>query len=502
MPTPLTEDIDGKIAALLGEVRRDIDVSTKRRIFCNRNIKMESVELIGWDMDYTLALYNQERLEQLSIELTLQKLVANHGYADEILSLVFESRHAIRGLVLDCPRGNVFKMDRHGHIGRVFHGTRELEKDERAKQYRTGSRIRLSSKRYRWIDTLFGLPDAVMYMTLVDWIDKREKQPNYQKLFADIRMSIDEAHRDDTLKDVIRNDMPGFVVKDPKLAEMLHKFRSSGKKMFLLTNSYWHYTNRVMTYLLDGERNAYPSWRNYFDYIIVGGTKPGFFNDRKPFHEVFTDSGDTSVEAATRLHGDRVYQGGNIADFEKMTNVRGENVLYVGDHIYGDMIRLKKSRGWRTAMVLQELQDENATSERLAGQIRDLEMLDRRRRNLESEIDYQVLMLKQIQRLIDTCDDDLRPRLVEAKDQARVALDSLRNRSRMMLEEVSGLERSIDRSYNPHWGAMFREGNENSRFGQQVAEYSDLYTSRASNFLSYSPLRYFRAPRKVMPHEV
>lgn len=495
-------DKEAEIDALLSEVRRDIDISTKRRIYCNRNIKMEGIELIGWDMDYTLALYNQDRLEQLSIELTLKKLIANHGYDKDILKLNFRSDLAIRGIVLDCPKGNAFKMDRHGYVGRVFHGTHELSKEERAKHYRSGTRIRLSSERYRWIDTLFGLPDAVMFMTLVDWIDGHQKNPDYQKLFMDIRMSIDEAHRDDTLKTVIKADLPGFVVKDPGLAEMLHKFRSSGKKLFLLTNSYYRYTTEVMSFLLDGERKSYPSWRNYFDYIIVGGTKPGFFNDRKPFYEVDTRTGENTDRIAKELRGDLVYQGGNIHDFEEMTGVRGDRVLYVGDHIYGDLIRLKKSRSWRTAMVLQELEDENATSERYEGQIRDLDMLDRRRRNLESEIDYQVLLLKQIQRLLDTCDERLRPRLATAKARARETLDSLRHRCQMMVEEVSGLENSIDRSYNQHWGAMFREDNATSRFAQQVADYADLYTSRASNFLSYSPLRYFRAPRKAMPHEL
>ncbi len=495
-------DINVEIDALLSEVKRGIDISTKRRIYCNRNIKMAGLELIGWDMDYTLALYNQERLEQLSIDLTIQKLIANHGYPEEIHNIDFRSDFAIRGIVIDCPKGNVFKMDRHGYVGRVFHGTKELSKEERSKQYRTGHRIRLSSKRYRWIDTLFGLPDASMYMAMVAWLDGRENNPDYQQLFVDIRNSIDEAHRDDTLKTVIKADMPGFVAKDPGLAEMLHKFRSSGKKLFLLTNSYWNYTQEVMSYLLDGERKAYPSWRNYFDYVIVAGSKPGFFNDRKPFLEVDVDSGEASSTPAKELRGGAVYQGGNIHDFEEMTKVRGESVLYVGDHIYGDLIRLKKSRSWRTAMVLQELQEENATSEKFEGQIRDLDMLDRRRRNLEGEIDYQVLLLKQIQRLMDHCDEQMRPRMSTAKEQARATLDSLRNRSKTMLEEVSGLERSIDLSYNPHWGAMFREGNEVSRFGQQVADYADLYTSRASNFLSYSPLRYFRAPRKSMPHEL
>ena len=68
--------------------------------------------------------------------------------------------------------------------------------------------------------------------------------------------------------------------------------------------------------------------------------------------------------------------------------------------------------------------------------------------------------------------------------------------------EVDSLETRIDRAYNPHWGSCLREGNENSRFGEQVNDYADLYTSRVSNFSPYSPLRYFRAPRRPMPHEI
>jgi 5'-nucleotidase len=493
------QDIQGQIAALLGDVQRDIEVSRRRRIFCNRNLKMAHIELIGFDMDYTLALYQQERLEQLSIELTLGKLIANHGYPEEIRALHYDPRLAIRGVVIDKELGNVFKMDRHGHVGRVFHGTRPLDKDERFAAYHR-QRIRLSAPRYAWIDTLFGLPEVVMYMTLVDHFEK-QGPVDFGKLFDDIRASIDEAHRDDTLKTIIKRDIAGYVVKDPKLAETLHKLRSSGKKLFLLTNSLWDYTSAVMSYLLDGERKAYPSWRNYFDVVIVGGSKPAFFNERNPFVQIDPATGHVVPGAVAQLARDRIYQGGNIFDFEDMTNVRGDKVLYVGDHIYGDILRLKKVHVWRTAMVVQELDNENRTSERLGEQIRDLDLLDRRRRNLESEIDYQVLMLKQLQRIADDQAGELKQEIAEAARQAKVGLDGLRARHRMIEEEVEALERGIDRAYNPFWGAAFREGHENSLFGDQVAEYADLYTTTASNFLSYSPLRYFRAARHQMPHE-
>ena len=346
------QDIDGKIAALLGDVQRDIDVSRKHRVFCNRNLKMTTVDIIGFDMDYTLALYQQERLEHLSIELTLAKLIKNLGYPSEIETLHYDSKLAIRGMVVDVQLGNVFKMDRHGYVGQVFHGTQPLPKEKRASHYRS-SRIRLSSARYHWIDTLFGLPEAVMYMTLVDYFETLEPKVDYKKLYKDIRSSIDEAHRDGSLKKIIRADIPRFIKKDPKLAETLHKLRSSGMKLFLLTNSYWLYSNDVMTYLLDGENKAYPNWRNYFDYVLVGGGKPGFFNDRRPFLEVDIETGEAIDASVSSLENDKVYQGGNILDFEKMTGKSGEEVLYVGDHIYGDVIRLKKQHLWRTCLVLQ-----------------------------------------------------------------------------------------------------------------------------------------------------
>jgi len=383
-------------------------------VFCNRNLRMDSIEMIGFDMDYTLALYHQERLEQLSIELTLRKLVDKHGYGEDIRALVYDPRWAIRGLMVDRQLGNVFKMDRHAHVGRCYHGFRELDHDQRKATYRN-EKINLSSDRFEWIDTLFGLPEAVMYTTLVDWADRRGGSVDYDKLFGDIRAAIDEAHRDDTLKTVIKAELPAYIVKDPLLGETLHKFRSSGKKLFLLTNSLWDYTNVVMGYLLDGERKAYPSWRNYFDIVIVGGGKPAFFNEMRPFVQIDPASGQAVAQNGEIRHlsRDKVYQTGNVVAFEQMTGIKGEQVLYIGDHIYGDILRLRKQHMWRTAMVLQELEREISVSDRLEAQIQDLDLLDRRHRNLESEIDYQSLRLKRIQRLLDdeACSAAVRARL-------------------------------------------------------------------------------------------
>src|SRR5262249_18307473 len=149
---------------------RELDIPRQKRIYANRNLRMQDVQLIGFDMDYTLAIYNQVEMERLSIQLTLKKLVDNRGYPEEIVGLEYRPEWAMRGLCVDRMKGNVFKMDRHGHVGRVVHGRRTLSRAERAELYRR-ERIRLSAPRYAQIDTLFALPEAVMYQRLVDYLD-------------------------------------------------------------------------------------------------------------------------------------------------------------------------------------------------------------------------------------------------------------------------------------------------------------------------------------------
>src|SRR5258706_15402962 len=117
-------DLDPAISALLGDTTSEIDVARKNRVFCNRNLRMDSIEMIGFDMDYTLALYHQDKLEQLSISLTLDKLIGKHGYPDAIRELTYDPRWAVRGLMVDRRLRDGFQMDRHGHGGRCYHRTR------------------------------------------------------------------------------------------------------------------------------------------------------------------------------------------------------------------------------------------------------------------------------------------------------------------------------------------------------------------------------------------
>ena len=114
-----------------------------------------------------------------------------------------------------------------------------------------------------------------------------------------------------------------------------------------------------------GSRSAYPSWRNYFDVIVVSASKPAFFTEDRPFLELDADGEPTTRNSEAPFQRGRVYAGGNIRAFQERAHAIGDRVLFVGDHIYGDMLRSRKSSTWRTAMVLQELEHEVTMHDRL-----------------------------------------------------------------------------------------------------------------------------------------
>ncbi|HSQ64624.1 MAG TPA: HAD-IG family 5'-nucleotidase, partial [Polyangiaceae bacterium] len=277
-----------------------------RRVFCNRNLRMTGIAWVGFDMDYTLAIYDQPEMDRLSIEATQKKLVLR-GYPDFVAEVPISIDFPVRGLLIDKRFGHVLKMDRYKVASKGYHGTRQLTRDELRELYQS-KKLRPATSRYHWIDTLYALSEVALYVALVDAFEQRGMAIDYGRLFSDIRESIDEAHRDGTILDAVLGDLPRFIKRDPDLAPTLHKLRSAGKRLFVLTNSRWPYTDKMMTHLLGGAMSEYPSWRNYFDIVVCAASKPAFFTERRPLME---RDGDHSRQAAFPLERGRIYEGGN-----------------------------------------------------------------------------------------------------------------------------------------------------------------------------------------------
>jgi 5'-nucleotidase len=495
---------DGELARLLAAPRERREVERARGVFVNRNLRLANVELVGFDMDYTLAIYHQRRIEELSFDLTLGRLITDHGYPREIGLLPYDHTFVIRGLVVDRLHGNLLKLDRFGQVGRAWHGLRPLGHAAWHRLYRNEP-VRIRGERYAWMDTLFSLPEAWAYAAVIELLESLGRPLDYGRLYDDIREAIDSVHRDNSLKRAVRRDIARYIYRDPELGPALHRLRSGGKKLFLLTNSELDYTRAVMAHLLDGVVAEYPSWRNYFDVVVTGANKPSFFADGGPFLELDADSEEgTVVGEAQSLDRGRVYRGGSLAAFERMTGFSGEKVLYVGDHIYGDILRSRKASLWRTCMVVQELEDEIRYTEARREEITRLSEVELLRARLDDAVNQRKALLAALERRLDRGEEDeaARRALEEERVRAKRELEPLRRSLKRATAIAETLERDVEAGFNPYWGLLFKEGHENSRFGAQVEQYACLYTSRVSNLLHVSPTQFLRSPRELMPHEL
>ena len=458
---------DDALARLLTAPRERREVPRARDIFVNRNLRMSSIELIGFDMDYTLAIYHMRRLEELSFDMTLAKLVGEKGYPPVIGNLLYDHHFVMRGLAVDRESGNLIKMDRFGHVGRAYHGLRPLKPEAWRELYRN-KRIRLRNPRFAWIDTLFALPEAYLYSGVIELLESLGHRVDYGKLYDDIRDAIDTVHRDNSLKREVRKDLGRYVFKDPELGPALHKLRSGGKKLFVLTNSAWDYTDAVMSYLLDGQLPEYPSWRNYFDFVGTAAGKPAFFTEQRPFLEldVSTEAG-RPVGEAKELERGKVYSGGNLAQFEEFIGIGGENIIYVGDHIYGDILKSKKSSLWRTCMIVQEIEDEITYTDMRQGEIDQLSEVELVRARLDDEVNHLKTVLNSVERRMErgTLTPEVRSQLEEERRREKGALDTVRKALKEVVGIADTLEHDVEEGFNPYWGLLFKEGKETAPSG-------------------------------------
>jgi HAD superfamily 5'-nucleotidase-like hydrolase len=385
-------------------------------------------------------------------------------------------------------------MDRHKEVYKGYHGTRLMTREEIEQLY-VSNKLEPHTARYHWIDTLFALCEVTSYAALVTALEAAGRSFDPEKLFEDVRSAIDSSHADGSVYARVTADLPRYLDLDPNLPRTLHKLRSAGKKLFVLTNSPWSYTNTVMSYLLGQADGHYGNWQQYFDVVICSAKKPRWFAQGTPLEE---RTAQGLVPVAGALERGHVYEGGSLRDFESRMGMEGPRVLYVGDHIYGDILRSRKDSTWRTALIIQELDQEIEALEASAAIRLRRRQLVEARPLFEDELRYYQGRYKAIARQENTSSHDVdlvRDRIKDQIDRLRTELSNLE----LEYEELTELN---DRAFHPYWGSLLKEMNGLSIFGQQVELYADVYMRRVSSLLGYSPTQFFRSPHDLMPHEI
>ncbi|KAF8405225.1 hypothetical protein HHK36_010126 [Tetracentron sinense] len=434
---------------------------------------------------------------------------------------------------------------------------------------------------------------------------------DYSRMYKDVRAAVDLCHRDGTLKQMVAKDPKRYINEDPSIVPMLKMLRDSGRATFLVTNSLWDYTNIVMNFLCghgtqDGSSCNY-DWLENFDVVITGSyvasalsvlmdtvssigetstveyktvahmrailglliTKPSFFHEdnRANIFEVEPESGmllntDNGIPTpqignisprspSKRLKkGCRVFQGGSVGHLHKLLSIEASSqVLYVGDHIYGDILRSKKILGWRTMLVVPELEREVELLSESKDSHKKLQFLRKERDLVEDKMHRLKWFLK-----FEDVNVDEKQKLSSELEKLEWYFN-FRHGKTSLLEYWLHLKllHRLRSKWGPHeipppnpimmdwnvyfdlgfegpaaglalgpigcslylhhiffhellqfhkvWGQLMKTGYQNSRFAHQVERFACLYTSQVTNLGLYSPDKYYRPSEDFMPHE-
>lgn len=462
-----------------------------RRVYANRTLNLRAIKAIGCDMDYTLIHYRHELWEQRAYETVLARMV-ERGWP--VADLEFDPDFATRGLILDLELGNLVKASRFGFVMRACHGTRMLTHEAQRQAY-ARVLIDLSEPRWLFLNTMFSLSEACLYAQLTDKLDAGELSGklSYRELYEVVRTSVNVAHMEGALKAEIIRDPDRFVVRDVELPVTLLDWQHAGKSVVLITNSEWQYTRAMMSYAFDPILPKGKTWRDLFELVVVDARKPSFFTDAYPLLELVDEQG-LLRPCTGKLARGGVYYGGNARLVEDYLGVSGEEILYIGDHVYADVHVTKEVLRWRTALVVRELEQE--IEEALAFEADQQKLMRLMEDKTALEHEYSQLRLS-LQRL----DAGYAPALYTDPGAARARMSALREQLTTLDSSVAELARRASELGNRRWGPLMRAGSDKSRMARQVERYADIYTSRVSNLAFYTPYAYLRPPPGTLPHD-
>ena len=499
------------------------------RVFCSRDLKLEDIKVIGYDMDYTIVHYKWREWEALayaSAKACLEYLgfpVADLDFDDPDL--------ACRGWVIDTERGNFLKIDRHGFVRRAMHGRKRLTLDEVDELY--GRHIvDLRDRRFSFLNTLFSVSEGVLYSQLVSKLDSGalvneasdpfdpSKVGNYADLYRAVTSALTRAHggkaSPSEIKEAVFADPARYTQREPeKLRRMLKDQRRAGKKLALITNSEWGYTDTMMRFVCgDDLEPSGADWRELFDVVVCSARKPAFFTTEKlPFYELVLDAGSKErvvgsrervlgeaplLREAKKMREGRVYCGGSARLVEKLFGAKEDELLYVGDHLFTDANAVKASMRWRTALVVQELDLEIRAA---STETRRTQAIDA----LQAEKDALTSQLNALRLALERWDQDEEPSPclkddAEA-DECRRQVEALRAAVKNMDDRLAPQLARVGESFNRHWGYLTRAGHDDkSHIARQIEKYADVYCAKVTNLDAYTPFHHFRAAPVELAH--
>jgi 5'-nucleotidase len=301
----------------------------------NRPIDLRDIEAVGFDLDHTLALYDDDAVNALAMAEAQELLVTRRAYRARDVAVLQRpgDAAAARALALDLAHSHVVKLDADRRVriarrGGTWLGTVEIERVH-------PGRVSEGTDAIHPISSPFDTPTLWLFEALTGALGGRDTA----RVCRDVREMLDVSHTQGDLKGSLVGDLARFVSPVAGAVVRLREWRRAGKRLFVVTNSDLAYASAVLDLVVGAD------WRSLFAVVATSAAKPAFFDRRA----TTTDRVDRESP-----HHAIVLEGAHASAVERILGVDGERVLYAGDNPLAD-IRAARGFGWRTAHVVAEM---------------------------------------------------------------------------------------------------------------------------------------------------
>lgn len=237
------------VKALLDAYREDIqkdnaqcyDLPTNR-VFTNNYTNFDDIEVVGFDLDYTLVTYS-EKLQKLIYDLARDVLLTNYGYPTQLKQTTFDPDFAIRGLCVDVQHGTLCKLSYQQRVGNsyVYKGRKALAVHEIEELYGDGRHISYDDfLRMRPLNDMFSMAEACLIADTIHIVEEQGEGFAYSptNVVDDVQAAIGEVHIHGSMHEEVLKNPDLYINPIPELSRLLQHLRSSGKQLFLCTNRY------------------------------------------------------------------------------------------------------------------------------------------------------------------------------------------------------------------------------------------------------------------------
>ena len=340
----------------------------------------KDVDVIGFDIDFTLLLYNKKNIMQLIYNSLCKYLINHKKYPEKIkyeYNKEFVDSFSCKNIVIDYKRGNALKLRKDKSILKCYHGRKELNNEEINSIYDNAS-FPLFSKSLLYTEDYYINIDSFqpanlpLFLVCVDLYDKGELKAiqKYEDIITHLSDAMTYNYAVKSFEDFstfgyycpeIYNH-PELYLYKYNCESLLDKLRKKGKKIFFATNSNYSYSHYIL------EKTMGDNYHNYFDLCFYKCGKPVFFQDPKKsgskcffFHDQkevsCTELNDETYKKI--LNGEKILTGGSYIlvenYFKKILKKKNIKCIYVGDNIIGDCEVPSKLLGWKSVFIYDDI---------------------------------------------------------------------------------------------------------------------------------------------------